>query len=144
MPKIETTTAFEVVLKDNSTFRVMAGESEVPEEVATHWFVKAHLVDTPKGRNPLVKGDKHLIEADEAGQRVGPRQYLLDPLQPPLRQEGPFSGQQVPEDAPEAATTGTPVTEEARDKMDIGLLPAISPAAVKETPPPPIPKAPPK
>lgn len=88
----------------------------------------------------MVKGEGGMmIEADEAGQRVGPRQFMLDPMQPPLRQEGPFSAQQVPEDAPDSATEGTPVPEEVREKMAPMTLPAMSPAAAKQPEPPKLP-----
>ena len=110
MPKINVTTAFEVRLADGSLFPVLAGESDVPNEVADNFFVKAHFVDTPKGRMPLVEGaDGLMIEADEAGQRVGPAPFMVDASGPPVRQEGPFSHQQVNRDAPASATDGTPV-----------------------------------
>ena len=115
MPKINVTTAFEVRLADGSLFPVLAGESDVPDEVADNFFVKAHFVDTPKGRMPLVEGaDGMMIEADEAGQRVGPAAFMNDAGAPPVRQEGPFSHQQVNRDAPASAMDGTPVPAGSR------------------------------
>ena len=115
MPKINVTTAFEVRLADGSLFPVRAGESDVPDEVADNFFVKAHFVDTPKGRMPLVTGaDGMMIEADEAGQRVGPAPFMNDAGAPPVRQEGPFSHQQINRDVPASAIDGTPVPVGAR------------------------------
>lgn len=91
MPEIVTTVGFDVTLKDGSIETVPPGKSEVSEEVASHWFTKAHLVGVPRGRMPMVKGEKGMmIEADEAGQRVTPV-YIPDATQPPVRQEGPVS-----------------------------------------------------
>lgn len=93
MPRIVTTTAFPVTLDSGEIVSIPAGESEQSQEVADHWFVRAHLVGTPKGVMPLVEGpDGLMIEADEAGQRLleGANLRLGGVPPEPLRQEGPI------------------------------------------------------
>lgn len=105
MPKVVTTTAFSVTMPNGGIVPVPAGESEQPPEVAEHWFTKAHLVGTPKGRMPVLKADKGImVEADEAGQLVGPTPMMPDPMAPPVRQEGPLSWSKDNPAAKEAAT----------------------------------------
>ena len=116
MPKIVTTSAFEVATPEGLV-QVARGESDVPQEVAEHWFTVAHLVGTPKGRLPLVEGpDGLMIEADEAGQRVTAVPDLSDPNLPMMRQEGPIAWSQGNPRAVEAAkqaaeAAGTTATE---------------------------------
>jgi len=129
MTKIVTTSAFEVVTSQG-TVSVAKGESDVPQEVADHFFVKAHLVGTPKGRVPVVEGpDGMMIEADEAGQRVTAAPEMPNPNAPPLRQEGPVSwskdnlqareaAQRAAEDA--GTTYNEPVDGMARLVADTG------------------------
>jgi hypothetical protein len=88
---------FQLNLDDGRTLWVPAGVSDQPDEVAEHWFARAHLVGAPKGRMPLVEGaDGLLIEADEAGQKVMPSVLTYDPLAPPTRQEGDPSWHRSP------------------------------------------------
>lgn len=89
MAHIETTTGFQLNMDDGRTLWIPAGVSEQPDDVATHWFTRAHLVGAPKGRMPLLEGAEGLlIEADEAGQKVMPTVLTYDPLAPLTRQEG--------------------------------------------------------
>ncbi|GAC1479341.1 MAG: hypothetical protein NVS2B11_03460 [Acetobacteraceae bacterium] len=112
MQKINTTSAFTVSMPDGRSVPVQAGESEVEDDVATHPFVAAHLVEAVKGRMPLVNGpDGLLIQADEAGQRVT---SVVQPLtaSPSLRQEGPLEwSREQPESKPAEPERDYPVDE---------------------------------
>jgi hypothetical protein len=101
MPQIEVTIPFAVNLPDGRIEYLRAGTNDVPDDVAKHPFVQAHLVGVPKGRMPLVEaqdneGNPILVEADEAGQGVIPHSLTYDPFAPPVRQEGPASWHRSP------------------------------------------------
>lgn len=132
MPKVNTLSAFTLTLPDGQVVEVPAGESEQPPEVAQHWFTKAHLVGTPKGRTPMVEGaDGLMIEADEAGQRTKPIGTLGDPNAPPIRQEGPVSWSKDNPRAKEAAQAaaseaGTSLTQPVDGRAENAKLKAGS------------------
>ena len=110
MPKFESTTALNFTMPDGQVIMIKKGENDIPQEAIDDFFVNAHSTAVAKGRMPLVEGaDGMMIEADEAGQRVGPAPFMNDAGAPPVRQEGPFSHQQVNRDAPASAMDGTPV-----------------------------------
>ena len=49
MPTIYAPHAFDVVIKDGlQPFKVKAGQNDVPQEVAEHWYTKAVLGDADK------------------------------------------------------------------------------------------------
>lgn len=101
MPQIEVTIPFSVSMPDGRIEYLRAGTNDVPDDVAEHPFVQAHLVGVPKGRMPLVEaqdaeGNPILVEADEAGQGVIPHNLTYDPFAPPVRQEGPASWHRSP------------------------------------------------
>ena len=125
MPEVNLTEPFSVVLADGRTIALKAGVQNVDQATADHWLVKAHQVGTPKGRMPVLQGEKGLkIEADEAGQRVAPVRSNVgyDNLDPPARQEGPLdwshenpaSMERAKSQAEEAGTK--PVTADEQSK----------------------------
>lgn len=101
MAQIEVTIPFTVNMPDGRVEYLRAGTNDVPDDVAAHPFVQAHLVGVPKGRMPLVEaqdneGNTIWVEADEAGQGVIPHGLAYDPFAPPVRQEGPASWHKSP------------------------------------------------
>lgn len=144
MPVIMTTSAFQMQTGDGATHQIKAGESEVSQEIADHFFVKAHLVSTPKGRMPVVEGaDGLMIEADEAGQRVTPVPVMVDAFAPQLRQEGPiewslnnprlqFEADARVEEARalKSSSDGTPIPVGARPVSNLGPNAELQAASV--------------
>ena len=136
MPRINVTSSFDVIMPDGRVIPVRAGESDVPDEVATHWFVKAHGVGADKQRNVLVQGEHGmLIEADESGQRTT-APFMLDAASQPLRQEGPFVTQNAemmmnaPKDAPKPGMEPD-VSKPEPAPQPMMSLPAKPPVGVK-------------
>lgn len=141
MPEIITTSSFVVTTPDGKTLTIKAGKSEVPPEVAEMPMVIAHLVKTPKGRHPMLEGEKGLmIEADEAGQRTT-APMIYDPMMPQLRQEGPMDWSEKSPMAKERAEKQAKEAEESSGSAQkpesggVGTVPVSAlPAAAKATP----------